>query len=164
MVGAQSDPYIYAHDAQVMAELPGLRVLARDFQGRQDLRCTRVFSIDPPSARDLDDALSVTAHADGTFDVGVHIADVSHFVRRAAGAEALACLTMPQCLASRRYAASDPEYGRNLRLGRLQWGLWVSLLADSLLLVRQHCEIPWMIDGNTGQLDNPFTVAVRQCR
>jgi hypothetical protein len=68
-----------------MAELPGLRALARDFQGRQDLRCTRVFSIDPPSARDLDDALSVMAHADGTFDVGVHIADVSHFVRRACG-------------------------------------------------------------------------------
>lgn len=55
-----------------------------DFTGRRDLRQTRIFSIDPPTARDLDDALSIDALTDGTFSVGVHIADVSHFVRSVA--------------------------------------------------------------------------------
>jgi len=40
----------------------------------------RVFSIDPPTAKDLDDALSVEALADGSLRVGVHIADVAHFI------------------------------------------------------------------------------------
>jgi protein SSD1 len=45
------------------------------------MRDHRVFSIDPASARDIDDALSVTRNDDGTYDVGVHIADVSYFVK-----------------------------------------------------------------------------------
>jgi DIS3-like exonuclease 2 len=40
----------------------------------------RIFSIDPQTARDLDDALSIEALPGGTFRVGVHIADVAHFV------------------------------------------------------------------------------------
>lgn len=47
---------------------------------RRDLRDTRIFSIDPITARDLDDALSFTDLADGCARIGVHIADVSHFV------------------------------------------------------------------------------------
>ena len=43
--------------------------------------CARIFSIDPPTARDLDDALSVEPLPNGNFQVGVHIADVAHFVR-----------------------------------------------------------------------------------
>lgn len=68
---------------QVLAELPapGWAVSAADLAGRRDLRSDRVFSIDPPTARDLDDALSVQALPNGNFRVGVHIADVSHFVR-----------------------------------------------------------------------------------
>ena len=48
---------------------------------RRDLRKSRIFTIDPTGARDLDDALSVTPLADGTFEIGVHIADVTYFVR-----------------------------------------------------------------------------------
>lgn len=40
-----------------------------------------MFSIDPPDAKDIDDVLSITKNDDGTFDVGVHIADVSYFVK-----------------------------------------------------------------------------------
>jgi protein SSD1 len=40
-----------------------------------------VFTIDPDTARDLDDALHINKLDDGTFEVGVHIADVSHFVK-----------------------------------------------------------------------------------
>ena len=47
---------------------------------RKDFREKLVFSIDPPTARDLDDALSVEVLPNGTMNVGVHIADVSHFV------------------------------------------------------------------------------------
>ncbi|BGP50054.1 Translational repressor [Rhodotorula kratochvilovae] len=48
---------------------------------RRDLRQHRVFTIDPETAKDLDDALHVVQNDDGTFEVGVHIADVSHFVK-----------------------------------------------------------------------------------
>jgi len=48
---------------------------------RKDLRAQRLFSIDPDGARDIDDTLSITTNQDGTFDVGVHIADVSYFVK-----------------------------------------------------------------------------------
>jgi DIS3-like exonuclease 2 len=48
---------------------------------RRDFRSHRVFTIDPYSARDLDDALHITELSDGLFEVGVHIADVSYFVR-----------------------------------------------------------------------------------
>ncbi|KAJ7368360.1 SSD1 protein [Mycena albidolilacea] len=53
----------------------------REFEIRKDLRADRVFSIDPETAKDLDDALSIKLNEDGTYDVGVHIADVSYFVK-----------------------------------------------------------------------------------
>lgn len=52
-----------------------------EIEARKDFRQCRVFTIDPETARDLDDALHVNALDDGTFEVGVHIADVSHFVK-----------------------------------------------------------------------------------
>ncbi|GAA5977778.1 hypothetical protein JCM10908_005093 [Rhodotorula pacifica] len=48
---------------------------------RRDLRQHRVFTIDPETAKDLDDALHIIKNEDGTYEVGVHIADVSHFVK-----------------------------------------------------------------------------------
>lgn len=53
---------------------------------RLDLRSTRIFTIDPPNAKDLDDALHITPLPAGSppccsYEVGVHIADVSYFVR-----------------------------------------------------------------------------------
>ena len=48
---------------------------------RKDLRQERIFTIDPETAKDLDDALSIKKNEDGTYDVGVHIADVSFFVK-----------------------------------------------------------------------------------
>jgi VacB/RNase II family 3'-5' exoribonuclease len=45
-----------------------------------DLRGERIFSIDPPTARDLDDAVSCKPIGDEKFELGVHIADVSFFV------------------------------------------------------------------------------------
>ncbi|KAL0912834.1 hypothetical protein M5K25_016243 [Dendrobium thyrsiflorum] len=47
---------------------------------REDLRHLRVFSVDPPGCKDIDDALHCTPFANGNFEVGVHIADVTNFV------------------------------------------------------------------------------------
>jgi DIS3-like exonuclease 2 len=49
-------------------------------QGRRDYRNQRIFTIDPSTARDLDDALHISPLSDGRIEIGVHIADVSHFV------------------------------------------------------------------------------------
>ncbi|XP_061493521.1 LOW QUALITY PROTEIN: DIS3-like exonuclease 2 [Rhineura floridana] len=51
-----------------------------EFAKRRDLRQECIFTIDPSTARDLDDALSCKLLPDGNFEVGVHIADVSYFV------------------------------------------------------------------------------------
>lgn len=51
-----------------------------EFAHRRDLRNLCIFSIDPSTATDLDDALSVQKLSTGSFRVGVHIADVSYFV------------------------------------------------------------------------------------
>ena len=53
---------------------------ARDLAGRVDLREHLVFTIDPEDARDHDDALSVRSHGHGRYAIGIHIADVSHYV------------------------------------------------------------------------------------
>lgn len=55
-------------------------VRPEDIENRRDLRRLTAFTIDPPDAQDFDDALSVKALPGGGFEVGVHIADVSHYV------------------------------------------------------------------------------------
>lgn len=47
---------------------------------RRDMRTIHTFTIDPFDAKDFDDALSVQENADGTYEIGIHIADVSYFV------------------------------------------------------------------------------------
>jgi protein SSD1 len=61
--------------------MPNYSVPERELEQRKDLRQERVFTIDPETAKDLDDALSIKKNEDGTYDVGVHIADVSFFVK-----------------------------------------------------------------------------------
>ncbi|KAI7950178.1 hypothetical protein MJO28_008999 [Puccinia striiformis f. sp. tritici] len=53
----------------------------REYEVRRDFRNRVVFTIDGATARDLDDALHISKNEDGTFEVGVHIADVTHFVK-----------------------------------------------------------------------------------
>jgi len=48
--------------------------------GRKDYRKERIFTIDPTTAKDLDDALHIKQLPDGRVEIGVHIADVSHFI------------------------------------------------------------------------------------
>ncbi len=51
-----------------------------DQEGREDLSDLTIATIDPPDARDFDDAISIQANGDGEVTLGIHIADVSHFV------------------------------------------------------------------------------------
>lgn len=51
-----------------------------DWAGREDLRDATIFTIDGEDAKDYDDAIQIRATEDGGFEVGVHIADVSHYV------------------------------------------------------------------------------------
>lgn len=53
----------------------------REYEVRRDFRNETVFTIDPATAKDLDDAIHISRNEDGTFDVGVHIADVTYFVK-----------------------------------------------------------------------------------
>ena len=68
--------------AAALAEAEGFHEPgARDLEGRQDLRDQLVFTIDPEDARDHDDALSIRRVSPHRWEVGIHIADVSHYVR-----------------------------------------------------------------------------------
>jgi len=51
-----------------------------EYEKRRDFRAERIFSIDPTTAKDLDDALHIRPIDENTFEIGVHIADVSYFV------------------------------------------------------------------------------------
>ena len=53
---------------------------AKELAKRKDYRDVLTFTIDPADARDFDDALSIKKLSDNDFEIGVHIADVSHFV------------------------------------------------------------------------------------
>ena len=57
-----------------------LEISSKELRAREDLRSAPVFTIDPEDARDFDDALHVV-EVDGGWSVGIHIADVSHFVK-----------------------------------------------------------------------------------
>jgi DIS3-like exonuclease 2 len=68
---------------EIINQLPSepFVIPAEEFKYREDLRSKCIFSIDPETARDLDDALSCEKMANGNFEVGVHISDVSYFVK-----------------------------------------------------------------------------------
>ena len=62
------------------AENLGTRVSAKEIQGREDFRDIECFTIDPDTALDYDDAISLSKDKEGRYHLGVHIADVSHYV------------------------------------------------------------------------------------
>jgi ribonuclease R len=61
-----------------------------DLQARKDIRDVLTFTIDPEDARDFDDALSFERFQDGSISVGVHIADVSHYIEEGSALDATA--------------------------------------------------------------------------
>ena len=59
----------------------GMTVSEKDCEGRMDLRALPIFTIDSAETKDIDDAISLTRTSDGGFELGVHIADVSNYVK-----------------------------------------------------------------------------------
>jgi ribonuclease R len=94
-IGNISDPSIDVEAAVAEFELPdgfsveaiaearayGKRVSPKDMKHRVDLTGFECVTIDPDTARDYDDAISLTRDEQGNYHLGVHIADVAHYVR-----------------------------------------------------------------------------------
>ncbi|MFR9524062.1 MAG: ribonuclease R [Rikenellaceae bacterium] len=74
-------PYHYPTDVVAAAEAIPARITDKDYAERRDFRSVVTFTVDPADAKDFDDALSVRKVRDGVWEIGVHIADVTHYVR-----------------------------------------------------------------------------------
>jgi len=73
-------PYKYPKRVEEAAEKITGEITAQDYAEREDFRGVTTFTIDPHDAKDFDDALSIRTLGNGLWEVGVHIADVSHYV------------------------------------------------------------------------------------
>ncbi len=73
-------PYKYPKNVEEAAEKIPAEITEEDLKEREDFRDITTFTIDPHDAKDFDDALSIRQLSKGLWEVGVHIADVSHYV------------------------------------------------------------------------------------
>ena len=74
-------PYKYPKEVEEAAERISGEITAKDLEEREDFRDVFTCTIDPKDAKDFDDALSLNVLPNGHYQVGVHIADVSHYVK-----------------------------------------------------------------------------------
>ena len=74
-------PYTYPKKVEEAAERISADITPDDLKEREDFRGVTTFTIDPRDAKDFDDALSIRRLDDGLWEIGVHIADVSHYVK-----------------------------------------------------------------------------------
>ena len=80
ILGEYGLPYEFTPDVVTAANAIDLKITDKDINARRDYREVLTFTIDPKDAKDFDDALSYRELDDHTFEIGVHIADVSHYV------------------------------------------------------------------------------------
>ncbi len=74
-------PYKYPENVEKAADKIPLEISKEEVKNREDFRKVTTFTIDPKDAKDFDDALSVRKQENGLWEIGVHIADVTHYVR-----------------------------------------------------------------------------------
>ena len=73
-------PYRFEPEVENAADQISDKITEQDIKERRDFRNTLTFTIDPADAKDFDDALSFKKLDNGNYEIGVHIADVSHYV------------------------------------------------------------------------------------
>ena len=73
-------PYVYPKKVVAAAEKISTEISAEEIAKREDFRNVLTFTCDPADAKDFDDALSIRKTENGLWEVGVHIADVTHYV------------------------------------------------------------------------------------
>ena len=74
-------PYVYPQAVENAANKISDTITEADYAEREDFRAITTFTIDPKDAKDFDDALSIRPLKPGLWEVGVHIADVTHYVK-----------------------------------------------------------------------------------
>jgi ribonuclease R len=74
-------PYHFPKDVERAADLIPVEITEEEIAKRKDFRKITTFTIDPVDAKDFDDALSIRKLENGNWEIGVHIADVSHYVK-----------------------------------------------------------------------------------
>ena len=74
-------PYHFTEEVERDAEKISSEITQADIKERRDFRNVPTFTIDPEDAQDFDDALSLQLLENGNWEVGVHIADVTHYVK-----------------------------------------------------------------------------------
>ena len=73
-------PHIFPQNVDKAAEKIPLEISNEEIKKRRDFRTITTFTIDPADAKDFDDALSLQKLKNGNWEVGIHIADVTHYV------------------------------------------------------------------------------------
>ncbi len=74
-------PYEFPKEVEVEAENLPIEITKEEIAKRRDMRSDLTFTIDPKDAKDFDDALSFTKLENGNYEIGIHIADVSHYLQ-----------------------------------------------------------------------------------
>ncbi len=74
-------PYKFPENVEEEASLIPLEITEAEIAKRKDMRKDLTFTIDPKDAKDFDDALSFEVLENGNYEIGIHIADVSHYVQ-----------------------------------------------------------------------------------
>jgi ribonuclease R/exosome complex exonuclease DIS3/RRP44 len=74
-------PYEFPQEVEDDASTTPIEITKEEVAKRRDMRKTTTFTIDPKTAKDFDDALSFEKLENGNYEIGIHIADVSHYVQ-----------------------------------------------------------------------------------
>ncbi|CAG2110448.1 unnamed protein product [Medioppia subpectinata] len=116
------------------------RLSEEDLVNRTDLRGEAICSVDPPGCTDIDDALHCKDIGNGLFEIGVHIADVSHFIK-------------PKTALDREAA----DRGTSVYLVRQRIDMIPTLLSSDLCSLREDVDrltfsVIWTLDANTAEI------------
>ena len=121
------------------------KVTSEELKKRRDMRNECIFTIDPATARDLDDALSCKKISDEIFEVGVHIADVSHFIDQGTALDEVASQRATSVYLAQKVIPMLPNVlceqlcSLNPGVERLAYSVFWNMKADGTVLSESFC-------------------------